>query len=181
MKRGIVSASAFLLAVGLAASPEAVAQLPFGLSASDVEAGFIMAVMDGCANAAETGRTLDQLNPYRIIRDTNRGAARAPKPGYTAWAPGMGVGIVEINDGPGGCDVVAFGASVVSTFHAVSGALIARGYVAEPAGASEVGSVRHDLVRRVGGRTVRVVLAGSEAGSASQFSQLSASVTITSS
>lgn len=173
--------AAAVFAASAHAQTGAASRLPFDLSPEDVEAGFIMAVMDGCANAAETGRTLDQLNPYRIIRDTNRGKARAPKPGYTAWAPGIGVGVVEIDDGPGGCDVSAYGASVASTFHAIAGALTARGYVAETADPSAAGSVRHDLTRIVGGRAVRVVLAGSEAGTsggASQFSRLSATVTV---
>ncbi len=176
-----VVASTLLLAVcGAAPAMGQEKQLAYGLSPADVESGFIMAVMDGCTNAAETGRTLDQLNPYRIIRDTNRGAALAPKAGYTAWAPGIGVGIVRIDDGPGGCEVFAHGASVPSTFDAVASALLAKGYVAQAGGSSASGAVRRELVRDANGRSVKVVLSGDEAGASGNqtgFSQLSAVIT----
>lgn len=173
MKRRISGAliAAVVLAASAHAQTGAASKLPFDLSPEDVEAGFIMAVMDGCANAAETGRTLDQLNPYRIIRDTNRGAARAPKPGDTAWAPGIGVGVVEINDGPGGCEVLAHGASVESAFGAIVSLLRAKGYEAQSSG-----PLGHELVRSSGGRTVKIVLAGQPA-TASGFSGLTARVT----
>lgn len=178
MKRLIVAATLFA-ADAQAQQP----QLEFGLSPADVETGFIMAVMDGCTNAAETGRSLDQLNPYRIIRDTNRGAALAPRPGYMAWAPGIGVGIVRIDDGPGGCEVAAHGASVRGAFDAVASALLGRGYAAQSGEASPPDQVRRDFARTASGRTVRVVLTEQEAGGAGsqqRFSELSAVVTVTS-
>ena len=178
MKRLMIVAALF--AADAHAQPP---QLEFGLSPADVEAGFIMAVMDGCTNAAETGRTLDQLNPYRIIRDTNRGAALAPRPGYTAWAPGIGIGIVRIEDGPGGCEVSAHGASVQGTFDAVASLLLGKGYAAQSGEASAPDQVRRDFARTANGRTVRVVLTGQEpggAGSSLRFSELSAVVTVTS-
>lgn len=169
--------AALLVLIGFAASAHAqpAPKLPFDLSPEDVEGGFIMAMMDGCVNAAETGRTLDQLNPYRIIRDTNRGAARAPKPGHSAWAPGIGVGVVEINDGPGGCEVLAYGAGVESTFGAIVSSLRAKGYDVQASG-----RFGHELVRTANGRTVKVVLAGHEPATASDFSGLTAFVTATS-
>lgn len=180
MTRGsLVGLVSMLVCVAAPATAQE-AQLAYGLSASDVEAGFIMAVMDGCTNAAETGRTLDQLNPYRIIRDTNRGAALAPKAGASAWAPGIGVGIVRIDDGPDGCEVFAHGASVSGAFDAVASALLAKGYVAQSGSSPASGTVRRELVRDANGRSVKVVLSGDEAGASGNqtgFSQLSAIIT----
>jgi len=112
-----VSVSALLLAGCATAAPPP--PLPFGLSAGDVATGFIMAV-ESCTSAAETGRTLGQLSSYRIIPDSTRGAARAPKPGYKAWAPSLGMGVVEIEEGPGACDVSAYGAVVENTLNVVA-------------------------------------------------------------
>lgn len=180
MARRLLIVAASLMLVGAPASAQQ-PQLAYGLSPSDVEQGFIMAVIDGCANAAETGRTLDQLNPYRIIRDTNRGAALAPRPGYTAWAPGIGVGVVRIDDGPGGCEVIAHGASVQDTFDVLASLLQARGYAAQADGSPGAGEIGRILVREADGRRVRVLLSGRDVGTgaATGFSELSASVTVT--
>lgn len=178
MTRRLLIVAASMLLVGAPASAQQ-PQLAYGLSPSDVEQGFIMGVMDGCANAAETGRTLDQLNPYRIIRDTNRGAALAPKEGYTAWAPGIGVGVVRIDDGPGGCEVIAHGASVQDAFGIIVSSLRARGYVEQPAQALPSSQFAHELVRSANGRTVKIVLQGHDPATASAFSGLTAHVTAT--
>lgn len=174
-----VAASTLLLAGATSACSTQKPQLAYGLSPSDVEQGFIMGVMDGCVIAAETGRTLDQLNPYRIIRDTSRGAAHAPKEGYTAWAPGMGIGIVRIDDGPGGCEVTAHGAPVRNTFGLIVSTLLGRGYVSQPVQALPSSQFAHELVRSANGRTVKVVLQGHDPATASEFSGLTAHVTAT--
>ena len=133
--------------------------------------------------AAERGVTLDQMSTYRILRDTVRSTTRPPKPGYTAWAPGLGQGVVEIEDGPGGCDVAAYGAPVESTFDIVVASLRTRGYELAPAVASQPKSFMRDLsMKTATGRTVRVVLSGNEPGAAgtmSRFSTLLAMVTVT--
>ena len=177
-----LSASALLLG---ACATEPRPQLAYGLSPGDISNGFIMSVLEACVVAAERGVTLDQMGNYRILRDTIRSTARPPKPGYTAWAPGLGQGIVEIEDGPGGCDVAAHGAPVGATFDIVVSALRARGYALQPAQASQPKFVvTHDLTTRTAnGRSVRVVLTGNEpgaAGASSQFSGLSAAITSTS-
>lgn len=178
----VVASILLLAACGPALVTRQAPQLAYGFSPADVETGFIMAVMDGCTNAAETGRTLDQLNPYRIIRDTNRGAALAPRPGYTAWAPGIGVGIVRIDDGPDGCEVAAHGASVQGAFDVVASLLLGKGYAAQSGQTPAPDQVRRDFTRTANGRTVRVVLTGQEpdgAGSSQRFSELFAAVTVT--
>lgn len=155
-------------------------QLAYGLSPADVSIGFTMSVLEACVPGAERGVRLDQLGNYRILRDTIRGASRPPKPGNTAWAPGLGQGIVEIEDGPGGCDVSAHGAPIDSTFEIILSSLRARGYASQAAQALPSSSVGHELVRTVNGRTVKVVLAGNGPGAASEFSGLTANVTVTS-
>lgn len=145
--------------------------------------GFVISVMEACVPAAERGIALDQMSTYRILRDTIRSTARPPKPGYSAWAPGLGQGVVEIEDGPGGCDVAAHGAPVETTFNIVVASLRARGYALEPAAPSQARSFSHDLrTKTANGRSVRVVLTGSEVGApgaTSQFSGLSAAITST--
>ncbi|MDP3493203.1 MAG: hypothetical protein Q8R82_08810, partial [Hyphomonadaceae bacterium] len=158
-------------------------QLAYGLSAGDVSNGFIMSVLEACVVAAERGVTLDQMGNYRILRDTIRSTVRPPKPGYSAWAPGLGQGVVEIEDGPGGCDVAAHGAAVEDTFDIIAGALRARGYTLETAEPSQPNVIKLELATKaVSGRSVRVVLTGNEpgaAGASSQFSALSAAITST--
>ena len=182
MKRQLVTLSAALVLAACATEPRP--QLAYGLSPGDVSSGFIMSVLEACVVAAERGVTLDQMGNYRILRDTIRSTARPPKPGYTAWAPGLGQGIVEIEDGPGGCDVAAHGAPVGATFDIVVSTLRARGYALQPAQASQPKFVTHELTTKTAsGRSVRVVLTGNEpgaAGASSQFSGLSAAITSTS-
>ena len=177
-----VSASALMLAACATAPPRP--QLAYGLSPEDVMNGFVISVLEACVPAAERGIALDKMSTYRILRDTIRSTARPPKPGYTAWAPGLGQGIVEIEDGPGGCDVAAHGAPVGATFDIVVSALRARGYALQPAQASQPKFVTHELTTKTAnGRSVRVVLTGNEpgaAGASSQFSGLSAAITSTS-
>jgi hypothetical protein len=176
-RRTWVSASALLLA---ACATEPRPQLAYGLSPGDVSNGFIMSVLEGCITAAERGVTLDQMGNYRILRDTIRSTARPPKPGYTAWAPGLGQGIVEIEDGPGGCDVAAHGAPVEATFDIVVGTLRTRGYTLQPAQPAQPKFVTHELrTTTASGRSVRLVLTGNEPDASSQFSGLSAAITST--
>lgn len=181
MKRRLVTLSAALMLAACATEPRP--QLAYGLSPGDVSSGFIMSVLEACVVAAERGVTLDQMGNYRILRDTIRSTARPPKPGYTAWAPGLGQGIVEIEDGPGGCDVAAHGAAVESTFDVVAGALRARGYSLETSEPSQPDFIKRELrTKTANGRSVRVVLTGNEpgaAGASSQFSALSAAITST--
>ena len=176
-------ASAVAMALAACAT-EPRPQLAYGLSPGDVSNGFIMSVLEACVVAAERGVTLDQMGNYRILRDTIRSTARPPKPGYTAWAPGLGQGIVEIEDGPGGCDVAAHGAPVAATFDIVVSTLRARGYALQPAQPSQPKFVAHELTTKTAsGRSVRVVLTGNEpgaAGASSHFSGLSAAITATS-
>ena len=169
-----VAASTLLLA---ACATEQEPQLAYGLSPADVSIGFTMSVLEACVPGAERGVRLDQLGNYRILRDTIRGASRPPKPGYTAWAPGLGQGIVEIEDGPGGCDVSAHGAPIDSTFDIIVSSLRARGYASQAMPASPSSSIGHELVRTANGRTVKVMLAGNAPGVASEFSGLVATVT----
>lgn len=173
-----VSASALMLAACATAPPRP--QLAYGLSPEDVMNGFVISVLEACVPAAERGIALDKMSTYRILRDTIRSTARPPKPGYSAWAPGLGQGVVEIEDGPGGCDVAAHGAPVESTFNIVIASLRARGYALEPAAPSQSKSFSHDLrTKTANGRSVRVVLTGNEPGASSQFSGLSAAITST--
>ncbi|MEQ1610656.1 MAG: hypothetical protein ABL956_17090 [Hyphomonadaceae bacterium] len=180
MKRAI-SVSAMALLIAACATAEPPPSLPFGLSAGDVATGFIMAV-ESCTSAAETGRTIGQLSSYRIIPDTTRGAARAPKPGYTAWAPSLGMGVVEIEEGPGACDVSAYGAVVDNTLNVVAAGLREKGYALQPAQPSPPKSFFHDLTTKTAnGRTVKVILMGNEpsgAAGASPFSTLMAHVMV---
>lgn len=181
MNRAIsVSVSALLFAACATAEPPP--QLPFGLSSGDVATGFIMAV-ESCTQAAETGRTIGQLSSYRIIPDTTRGAARAPKPGYKAWAPSLGMGVVEIEEGPGECDVSAYGAVVENTLNVVAAGLREKGYALQPAQPAPPKSFFHDLTTKTAtGRTVKVILMGNEpsgAAGASPFSMLMAHVMVT--
>jgi len=175
-KLSTAAASALLLAC---VSQPAVAQPPqlaYGLSSADVSIGFVASVLEACVTAAERGVRLDQLSNYRILRDTIRSTSRPPKPGYAAWAPGLGQGVVEIEDGPGGCDVSAHGAPIEDTFEIIVSSLRARGYALEPAGEPH----KRELQTRLSsGRTVTVVLTGVEAAPGAQllFSQLSAAVT----
>lgn len=177
----ILFAATLLLAACATEPPRP--QLAYGLSPADVSNGFIISVVEACVPAAERGVTLDQMSTYRILRDTVRSTARPPKPGYTAWAPGLGQGVVEIEDGPGGCDVAAHGAPVENTFGIVVAALRARGYAVETAEPAKSGVVTRTLsTRTANGRSVRVVLTGNEpaaAGSSSEFSALSAAITAT--
>ena len=174
----VISAATLLLAACATEPPRP--QLAYGLSPADVSNGFVIAVLEACVPAAERGVTLDQMSTYRILRDAVRSTARPPKPGYTAWAPGLGQGIVEIEDGPGGCDVAAHGAPVENTFDIVAAALRARGYVPEPVAPSQPKSFTRDFsTKTANGRTVRVVLTGDEPGAASEFSALSAAITST--
>ncbi|RYD94525.1 MAG: hypothetical protein EOP61_21490 [Sphingomonadales bacterium] len=151
-------------------------QLAYGLSSADVSNGFIASVLEACVTAAERGVRLDQLSNYRILHDTVRSTSRPPKPGYAAWAPGLGQGIVEIEDGPGGCDVSAHGAPITGTFEIIVMSLRARGYALEPEGEPHKRELHTKLAN---GRSVTVVLTGVEAGSGSPtpFSQLAASIT----
>ena len=182
MNRKIWASAAALVFAACATEPRP--QLAYGLSPGDVSNGFIMSVLEACVVAAERGVTLDQMGNYRILRDTIRSTARPPKPGYTAWAPGLGQGIVEIEDGPGGCDVAAHGAPVAATFDIVVSTLRARGYALQPAQPSQPKFVAHELTTKTAsGRSVRVVLTGNEpgvAGASSHFSGLSAAITATS-
>ena len=175
-----VSVSALLLAGCATAAPPP--PLPFGLSAGDVATGFIMAV-ESCTSAAETGRTLGQLSSYRIIPDSTRGAARAPKPGYKAWAPSLGMGVVEIEEGPGACDVSAYGAVVENTLNVVAAGLRDKGYAQQSAQPSAPKSFLHDLTTKTAnGRIVKVILMGNEpsgAAGASPHSTLMAHVMVT--
>lgn len=158
-------------------------QLAYGLSPEDVSNGFIISVLEACVPAAERGLKLDQLSTYRILRDSIRSTARPPKPGYTAWAPGLGQGVVEIEDGPGGCDVAAHGAPVENTFNIIAAALQARGYAVATVEPGTSKSFARELsTKAANGRSVRVVLTGNEpvaatAGASSQFSALSAAIT----
>ncbi len=175
----ITSAATLLLAACATEPPRP--QLAYGLSPADVSNGFIMSVLEACVPAAERGVTLDQMSTYRILRDAVRSTARPPKPGYTAWAPGLGQGVVEIEDGPGGCDVAAHGAPVENTFAIIVSSLGARGYALEAADPSQPGVVTRELTTKAAnGRSVRVVLSGNEpgaAGASSQTSALSAAIT----
>lgn len=183
MNHGTMIASAAVLLLVACATEPPRPQLAYGLSSADVSNGFIISVMEACVPAAERGVTLDQMSTYRILRDTVRSTTRPPKPGYTAWAPGLGQGVVEIEDGPGGCDVAAYGAPVENTFDIIVASLRARGYVLAPAAASQPKSFMRDLsIKTATGRTVRVALSGNEQGAAgtmSRFSTLLAMVTVT--
>jgi len=173
-----VSASALLLAACATTPPRP--QLAYGLSAEDVMNGFVISVLEACVPAAERGLKLNQMSTYRIQPDTIRSTARPPKPGYSAFAPGLGQGVVEIEDGPGGCDVAAHGAPVETTFNIVVASLKARGYALEPAAPSQPKSFSHDLrTRMANGTSVRVVLTGHEPAVSSDFSRLSAAITAT--
>jgi hypothetical protein len=154
-----------------------------GLTPQDVSTGFAIAVVDGCAAAAEAGKTLEQLGNSKIVRETTPDPLRRPKPGSTLWAPIPGQGIVSIEQEQGGaCDVSAYGPRVEPTFNAVVAALQARGYVSQPLPAAAFRSFEHDLKLTANGRTVRVMLIGNEPGAPgkiSRFSILSAFVTVT--
>lgn len=171
-----VAASTLLLACVSQPATAQAPQLAYGLSPADVSNGFIASVLDACVTAAERGVRLDQLSNYRILRDTIRSTSRPPKPGYAAWAPGLGQGIVEIEDGPGGCDVSAHGAPIASTFEIIVSSLRARGYALAPVEAAYPVRLQTKLAN---GRSVTVVLTGVEAapGAQAQFSQLTAAVT----
>lgn len=178
MNRRISITSAVALFLAACATEQPRPQLAYGLSPADVSNGFVISVLEACVPAAERGVTLDQMSTYRILRDTVRSTARPPKPGYSAWAPGLGQGVVEIEDGPGGCDVAAHGAPVENTFDIIVAALRARGYVLEPAAASQPRTFTRELsTKAANGRTVQVVLTGSEPAAALEFSSLSAAIT----
>jgi hypothetical protein len=181
MRRLVVSAlSAALVAACATGQPGSPAQPSSNLTAEDVAAGFATAVVDGCAAALEAGKTLGQLANGNFILDSNRPATRPTKPGYTAWEPRRGEGIVAIDDGPGGCNVSAYGPPVESTFNAIVSALRARGYVSR-ATKAETKLFAHDLTMTANGRTVRVFLVGNEPGAPgmmSRFSGLDAFVSI---
>lgn len=155
-------------------------QLAYGLSPADVSIGFTMSVLEACVTGAERGVRLDQLGNYRILRDTIRSPSRPPKPGYAAWAPGLGQGIVEIEDGPGGCDVSAHGAPIDGTFDVIVSALRAKDYASQASQALPSSQLGHELVRTLNGRTIRVVLTGHEPEAASEFGTLAAHVTVAS-
>ena len=129
-----------------------------GLTPQDVSTGFGIAVVDGCAAAAEAGKTLEQLGSDRIV-------------------PGQG--IVAIEQGEGKCEVSAYGPPVESTFNAIVAALHARGYTSQPIPSAGFNFFRNDLTMTANGRTVHVMLVGNEPGAAgmrSRFSILSAYV-----
>ena len=155
-----------------------------GLSPQDVSAGFGVAVVDGCAAAAEAGKTLAELASDRIVPETSGEQLITPKPGSTMWAPIPGKGIVTIEEEAGGakCNVSAYGPPVESTFNAIVSALGARGYRSEPMPPAGARFYHHDLKLVANGRTVRVALVGNEPGAAgmrSRFSVISAYVSVT--
>lgn len=153
-----------------------------GLTPQEVSSGFVIAVVDGCAAAAEAGKTLEELGGDKIVRESSPDPLLKPKPGAILWAPVVGKGIVTIEEGGGRCDVAAYGPPIEVTFNAIAGALLARSYVSQPMPAAGFKSFQHDLVKTIDGRTVRVMLIGNEPGAPgmrSRFSTASAFVTVT--
>jgi hypothetical protein len=153
-----------------------------GLTPQEVSSGFVIAVVEGCAAAAEAGKTLEQLGSDRIVRDTTVDPLRRPKPGAILWAPVIGQGIVSIEEVDGKCDVTAYGPPVEATFNAIVGALRGTGYVAQPMPPAGFKFFQHNFTMTANGRTISVALIGNEPGAAgmrSRFSIVSAFVSVT--
>ena len=152
-----------------------------GLTPQEVSAGFVVAVVEGCAAAAEAGKRLEQLGSDKIVRET--GPTMIPlKPGATAWAPIPGQGIVTIEEeADGKCNVSAYGPPVSATFDAIVSALRAKGYAPQPMPEGGPKFYQHSLTLTPNGRTVNVMLIGNDPGAASmrsRFSTLGAFVTV---
>lgn len=152
-----------------------------GLSPQEVSAGFAVAVVEGCAAAAEAGKTLAQLGSSKIVRET--GPSMIPlKAGATGWAPIPGQGIVSIEEeADGKCNVSAYGPPVAATFDAVVSALRAKGYAPQPMPDGGPKFHQHSLALTADGRTVTVTLIGNDPGAAgmrSRFSIVSGFVTV---
>jgi hypothetical protein len=152
-----------------------------GLSPQEVATGFGIAVIDGCAAAAEAGQKLEQFATDKIVRDSSASLRGAPKPGVSTWAPKVGQGIVSIEESQTRCEVAAYGPPVESTFNTVVAALRAKGYVSQPMPPPPAKSFEHALKASANGRTVSVTLVGNEPGAPgmmSRFSGLYAFVTV---
>lgn len=186
MIRASAIASALLLASCASVDAPRRTEPPYGsasagLSPQDVSAGFVVAVVEGCAAAAEADKRLEQLGSAKIVRET--GPTMIPlKPGATAWAPVPGQGIVTIEEeADGKCNVSAYGPPVATTFDAIVSALRARGYAPQPVPEGGPKFYQHSLTLTANGRTVNVTLIGNEPGAAgmrSRFSITSGFVTV---
>jgi hypothetical protein len=180
-------AIAAVAVLGASASVEApaVAQGPSsggGLTPQEVSAGFVIAVVEGCAAAAEANKTLEQLASDKFVRETGPTMTGPPKPGAVMWAPKTGQGIVSIEEVGGKCNVSAYGPPVAVTFAPIISALVGKSYVAEPAQQTDPRSFYHTLKLTAEGRTVVVGLGGNEPGAPgmrSRFSTVFAFISVT--
>jgi hypothetical protein len=153
-----------------------------GLTPQEVSAGFVIAVVEGCAAAAEANKTLEQLGSDKFVRDTGPNMSGPPKPGAVMWAPKTGQGIVSIEEVDGKCNVSAYGPQVEVTFAPIISALASKGYVVEPMEQADPRSFYHNLKLTADGRTVNVGLAGNEPGAPgmrSRFSTVFAFISVT--
>jgi hypothetical protein len=142
-----------------------------GLSAAVVAQGFSDAVIAGCADAAEAGKSIEALKSPAIVPDNG---PRGPlTPGAKAWAPVKGQGIVTIDETSSSCMVSAYGPPVEDTFREVSEALKARGYLAIPGAPEPPKLFSARLEKLMEGKTVMVNLSGNEPGAAGRMSRFS--------
>jgi hypothetical protein len=154
---------------------------PQGLPVQQVIDGFVQAVIEGCAPAAEAGQSLQQLASPSIVPDPDRPALMQPKAGKTGWAPVLGKGIVMIDDGDGSCEVSTYGLPVEATFTTLSVQLAGKGYESHAVPPQDPKYFAAHLEKKVGERTVVVHMSGNEPGAAgmvSRFSTLTAQVTV---
>ncbi len=142
-----------------------------GISVSDVTTGFLVAVMDGCAAAAEAGKTLEELNSPLLVRDDNR--AMEKRSGYAPWAPKIGQGVVMIDQGEASCEVRVYGIAIDLSFEAIAVKLGERGYASEPVPPQGAKYFQRQLKKTVAGKTVKVSLRGNEPGAAGMVSRFS--------
>lgn len=172
--RVLMIAGALMLAGCATVSSQPTAPNPAaGLSRGEVGAGFIAGVIEGCAAAAEAGKSLAELGSAAIVPDPDRPEPMQPKDGMTAWAPRQGQGIVMINEGETHCEVSAYGVAVEATFGVLAAQLKARGY--DPRSVAPRGAkfFEGDLVRQADGKTIVVALRGNEPGAAGTLFRLS--------
>jgi hypothetical protein len=164
-----------------AARSQATAGPAAGLSPQQVSQGFVEAVVQGCAAAAEAGKPISEVAGTVIVRDDGRSAGgMKPRNGGEPWAPASAKGIVMIDAAPTECEVGAYGPPAQATLVATGEALVAKGFAVASPMTSSGGIFFVKYSKQAGGRTVAVDLTGNEPGAPgmrSRFSTLTAKVT----